>query len=106
MIQLLLGRVAELERTVARQRDEIARPKGGKGRPQIKPSGMEKASDGGGDKPGDASARPGANNAELVINEERIMTAASVPRGSLFKGYTTFVMQDLVLRPARDPLSL
>jgi len=96
----LLGRVAELERTVAQQRDEIARLKGGKGRPQIKPSGMEKASGGSSGQPGDRQRRGrGAKNAELVINEARIVRATSVPVGSRFKGYTDFVVQDLVLHP-------
>jgi len=94
----LLGRVTELERTVATQRDEIARLKGVPGRPTLKPSGMEKAT-----QPTSASGKgkhgqSGKKTARRVIHEDRVIKAA-LPTGSRFKGYEDFVVQDLVLRP-------
>jgi len=95
----LLGRMAELTRIVGEQREEIARLKGLKGRPDIKPgkpSGMEKAN-----RPERPSKPPrggGGQTAERVVHEDRILKA-SVPRGSRFKGYEDFIVNDIVLRP-------
>jgi hypothetical protein len=95
----LLVCVADLGRTVSEQREEIARLKGLKGRPDIKPgkpSGMEKASH---PKPWNPPRRGGGNKtSKRIIHEERVVKA-SVPPGSRFKGYESFVVQDLVLRP-------
>src|SRR3712207_6404487 len=93
----LLGKMAELERTVAAQRDEIARLKGLKGRPALEPSGMEK-----GTEPKRSSRdRPGRCRRGKVVPrvavEERVIRAA-VPPGSRFGGYQDFLVQDLVLR--------
>jgi hypothetical protein len=96
----LVEQVSALSRIVAEQRDEIARLKGLKGRPDIKPnvppSGMEKAS-----RPA-VRAKPerrggGPRTSRRTVHEERVVKAA-VPAGSRFKGYASFVVQDLVLR--------
>jgi hypothetical protein len=93
----LLEQVAELQRTVAAQRDEIARLKGGPGRPNLKPSGMEQAGE---KQPGSKLRRPrGSTRSKLSIDEERTVKVAAPPRGSRFKGYTSFLVQDLVIRP-------
>ena len=93
----LFGRVRDLERQVAARDAEIARLKGLKGRPDIRPSGMEP-----GDKapasPSSGPRRGGGNKtARRTIHEDRVIPA-TVPAGSRFKGYQNFVVQDLVLR--------
>jgi hypothetical protein len=92
--------MVELQRMVAALRDEIARLKGGPGRPNIKPSGMEQATE---PKPPGSSGNQrrgrGSTRSKLSVHEERTVKVAAPPRGSRFKGYTSFVVQDLVIRP-------
>src|SRR5476651_2738744 len=93
-----LGKVAGLTAENAALREEIARLKGLKGRPSIKPSGMEQASEpkpptGGGKRRG-----RGSKQIRRVAIEDRVLTA-EVPAGSRFKGHESFLIQDLVLRP-------
>src|SRR5208337_406929 len=96
----LLAEVAELRKTVAAQRDELARLKGGPGRPDIKPnvkpSGMEKATEPKLEEPPGKDRRRGEVRAKLTINEERKLEA-DAPLGSRFKGYASFLVQDLVI---------
>src|SRR3954471_9169121 len=90
----LLGKVAALEQTVAAQREEIARLKGLKGRPVLKPSGMEKASE---PKPAShPKGRRGPVTPRVPFEYQVIW--ATAPPGSRFKGYADFLFQDLVLR--------
>jgi hypothetical protein len=92
--------MVELQRMVAALRDEIARLKGGPGRPKIKPSGMERATEP--KAPGSSGDRKrprGSTRSKLSIHEERTVNVTAPPRGSRFKGYTSFVVQDLVIRP-------
>jgi hypothetical protein len=89
--------IVELQRMVAALRDEITRLKGGPGRPNLKPSGMER-----GTEPPETSGkgkRPrGSTRCKLAIDEERTVTVVALPRGSRFKGYTSHVVQDLLIR--------
>ena len=75
---------------------EIARLKGLKGPPQIKPSGMEKASTPPAAR-GKGGRGGGGGSARMAVVEDRLVTVA-VPAGSRFKGYEVYVVQDLEIR--------
>jgi hypothetical protein len=91
----LFGKVAALEQLAAEQRDEIARLKGLKGRPTIKPSGMDKGTDP--PKPlSKGKTRFRGKVAPRVSIEDQIVKVA-VPEGSRFKGHEPFLVQDLVI---------
>ena len=100
LVLKLLEEIAELRRTVALHRDEIARLKGGPGRPNIKPSGMDKATEPKPQSSAGGQRRPkGSKTSKLSIHEERTIRVPSPPDGSRFKGYADFIVQDLVIRP-------
>jgi hypothetical protein len=96
LVVQLLSKVAEQERLIAELREENARLKGLNGRPRIRPSGMEDAS-----KPKvpgkQGKGRRRGKIMPRVAIEDRVIKA-QVPPGSRFKGYETFVVQDIVLR--------
>jgi hypothetical protein len=106
LIEALAERVQKQEEEIALLKDEIRILKGGKKRPQFKPSKMDErtqpsqAADGGSEED---KRRPGSDKrsktADLVIHDEKIIQPKrGVPKGSRFKGYRDIVIQDLVIR--------
>ncbi len=104
----------EREECILQLLDEIARLKGEKGKPKIKPSRLEpknKAAKEDGDAQESGSQenkvqkkRPGSSKrhktAELTIHEtEVIQPREEIPPGSEFKGYQDYTVQELIVSP-------
>ena len=93
-----LEEIARLKAENAELREEIARLKGLKGRPNIKPSGMEKATEPAAKGPRKIGRRRNKRS-KLTIGETKIIEPAGIPEGARFKGYEDFVVQDLIIQP-------
>ena len=100
LVAALLGEVVRLRDENAALREEIARLKGLKGRPRLKPSGMERATAGQAQRAKSKPPKRGTTTAKRVVHEERVLAIAAPP-GSRFKGYEDFVVQDLRLEARR-----
>src|SRR5215204_2690472 len=98
LAERLLAENAALKQALAELRAEVATLKGVKGRPEVRPSGMEKGTGPGPEARDQGRGAGGRKAKRLTIHEERVI-AAEVPAGSRFKGYEDFLVQDLVLRP-------
>ncbi len=103
----------EREECIQQLKDEIARLKGEKGQPKIKPSRLEpekKAQDQKEETEEDAAQdelakkkRPGSEKrqktANLIIHETKVIAPSEeIPTGSEFKGYQDYTVQELIIR--------
>ena len=83
-------------------KDEIARLKGQKPKPKIKPSTLEKGPDKNKGKGKTTGKRPGSGKRrktrELTIHETVVVPPENIPEGSRFKGHADFTVQDIVFR--------
>lgn len=106
VIEALGERVQKQEEEIALLKDEIRILKGGKKRPQFKPSKMDAGTEPSDPKEDGAQKdkrRPGSDKrsktAELAIHDEQIIQPKKrIAKGSRFKGYRDIVVQDLVIR--------
>jgi len=100
LVVALLEIIQFQQEQIQELRDEIARLKGQKPKPKIRPSALEKDTSNK-DKQAGSRKRPGSAKRKKAptIHETVILKAHDVPEESTFKGYEDFTVQGLVMRP-------
>jgi hypothetical protein len=89
------GEMAGPKRVIAAQHDGTARLKGAKGRPSIKPSGMENGTEA--EPTGNCPRRRGHRKVTQQVVPATEVMRVSASAGSQFKGHEPCLMQDLLL---------
>ncbi len=112
VIQGLSEHLQKANQEIQILKDEIARLKNQKPKPDIKPSKLNQSSnkDEKGAAPSDDEKRPGSakrdKTAALRIDEEITICVENVPVGSRFKGHSTFAVQNLIIKTHNIQYSL
>jgi len=100
IIRQVLDRVAELEQTQQQLRDDNAKLKGLKPRPDIKPSLLESTQPKPAPQPD--RKRPGSakrpKTAELQIHHQQPLHIDDLPVGATFRCYEEYVVQELIIK--------
>jgi transposase IS66 family protein len=103
LVLALLQIIQEQAEQVQHLKDEIARLKGHKTKPDIKPSTLEAPPNTGQDPPQPPGKRPGSDKrpkkAQLTIHHRQRIPPQALPEGSRLKDVQTFLVQDLRLEP-------
>ena len=99
-VTVILLEIIQLQREQIQQlRDEVARLKNTNPKPEIKPSKLEKPKN---HNTPNGHKRPGSSKRckaqELEIHDVRKISPDNLPKGSCFKDYQDFVVQDLVIQ--------
>ena len=98
LVSALLEIILIQQEQIQELKNEIARLKGQKPKPEIKPSTLEKGPRGM-RKTGTEQKRPGSAKRKKTVElktREEIVEAENVPEGSRFKGYEDFTVQAIV----------
>jgi hypothetical protein len=85
---------------IQRLKDEIARLKGEKGKPVIKPSKLEEQSKDKNRPENIDKKRPGSDKKKkkLKIDRDEVIKPKEIPEGSEFKGYQDYIVQDIIFK--------
>jgi Transposase IS66 family len=100
LVLLLLDIIHQQQQRLAQLEDEIARLKGLKPRPDLRPSTLETPLAA---PHAPERKRPGSDkrpkNAQLTIHREVVVPLSNPPPGATFKGYEDYLVQELILEP-------